>query len=241
MWELTPSTRTSLLQSHYDTPALCLAHVCANVLDGCHHALRRVLDATNNALRELPASITALINLQRLVLANNALVNIPAGLLPAFTNLKFVNLDANQLTALPDDIGALQKLEKLTVANNRLAALPNTLTSCSRLQHLVASGNALTELPPQLPSEVEDVDVSNNRLQVRLASCCQCVEAINYLDVVLRSLLHNTARICCAGYPRQLREPVQAQGPKLRFKPHRRRATGGAARLRVPAHAVAAS
>jgi len=124
----------------------------------------KVLDASNNKLRELPLELSQLVNLQRLVLTNNSFVSLPGPVLVCLVNLKLVNLDNNQLTSLPEELGQLLKLERLTVNNNALTHLPD-LTNLPRLQFVSAANNRLTQVPENLPTEVEEVDVSSNQIQ----------------------------------------------------------------------------
>lgn len=76
----------------------------------------KVLDASNNQLSEWPSQLSSLTNLQRLVLASNAIPSIPGSALgPLAGSLKVLVLDGNALAALPDELGLLIRLEKLSL------------------------------------------------------------------------------------------------------------------------------
>ena len=63
--------------------------------------------------------------------------------------LTSLNLDANQLTTLPPEIGQLQNLERLDLGRNQLTALPPAVGStCTNLRRLHLYDNQLTALPP---------------------------------------------------------------------------------------------
>eukprot|EP00798_Chlamydomonas_sp_ICE-L_P023597 gene23597-9125_t len=126
----------------------------------------KVLDASNNKIVELPPNLgDQLCNLNRLVLANNALSSLPATVFDGLgMSVKTLVLDRNLLRDLPEDIGQLLKLEKLSVMNNKLVVLPQSLGQCTALQVLNVSGNQLSSLPPSLSSclFLEELDASSN-------------------------------------------------------------------------------
>ncbi|KAL3322649.1 hypothetical protein AABB24_039971 [Solanum stoloniferum] len=75
--------------------------------------------------------INKLINLQRLILADNRIENLPVNL-GLLKSLKVATLDGNRIRALPDELGQLVKLERLSVSANLLMSLPETI---GRLQN----------------------------------------------------------------------------------------------------------
>ncbi|GFH18243.1 predicted protein [Haematococcus lacustris] len=126
----------------------------------------KVLDASNNRLKELPASLGMLTSLQRLVLSSNALSSFPGGIAAALSSLKILNLDHNQLQVLPAELCQLAKLEKLYASHNSLRELPSMLDQLPKLQVLVVSHNQLTQLPEGLPGVLEECNVANNAITV---------------------------------------------------------------------------
>jgi Leucine-rich repeat (LRR) protein len=109
----------------------------------------RVVDASHNNIRELSPSLAGLTNLQRLVLAHNAITCYPASLC-TFPLLKILVLDGNELQELDQEICMLARLEKLSLAQNRLRALPASLGQLKDLKSLSAQGNQLSSLPHEL-------------------------------------------------------------------------------------------
>lgn len=85
-----------------------------------------------------------------LILSNNHLSN-PASLMPlmAVKNLQRLSLRANQLKALPTEIGQLDQLVELNLTNNRLQYLPSSVLQLEKCTILV-SGNLWLE-PPTRP------------------------------------------------------------------------------------------
>ena len=82
-----------------------------------------------------------------LLLANNNLTEIPGTIFTTLRNIKDLELSANQLTVLPDEIGQCSALETLAVVKNRLSALPDSLGNCKRLGRLDISKNHFTKFP----------------------------------------------------------------------------------------------
>ena len=66
------------------------------------------------------------------------------------SNLLWLYLYNNQLTALPPELGDLSNLQRLYLHKNELTALPPELGKLGSLQYLLLSDNQLTALPPEL-------------------------------------------------------------------------------------------
>jgi spermidine synthase len=64
--------------------------------------------------------------------------------------LQKLNLDSNELTALPPAIGQLIHLQWFDLSWNELAELPSAIGQMSNLERLVLDTNKLTELPPAI-------------------------------------------------------------------------------------------
>ncbi|PNG99662.1 hypothetical protein TSOC_014554, partial [Tetrabaena socialis] len=129
-------------------------------------AVLKVIDATNNRLAQLPAFISTLVVLQRLVLAGNMLISLPPGVCASLVALKVLCLDDNHLAALPDDLGQLKRLERLSVSGNRLRELPPSIGGLEALLALVVSRNMLEALPDELGAcgHLEEIDAQGNSL-----------------------------------------------------------------------------
>ena len=130
-----------------------------------------ILDLSNNALTTLPDSFAQLHNLRIAFFNNNAfetlpevlghcprlsmigfkanqIATVPGASLPPTT--RWLILTDNQITTLPDAIGALPALQKLMLAGNQLRTLPDSLAACQQLELIRIAANQLDALPPWL-------------------------------------------------------------------------------------------
>jgi Leucine-rich repeat (LRR) protein len=60
-------------------------------------------------------------------------------------SLKWLDLQNNQITSVPDSIGQLQKLEYLYLHNNQLTALPDSIGQLQSLKRLDLDNNQLSK------------------------------------------------------------------------------------------------
>jgi len=86
----------------------------------------QVLDLSRNDIKELPASINQLVNLQKLIMANNSLQHLPITI-GDLSNLTFLGLNRNLIEDLPAEMGKLKNLEVLEMWDNELAVVPDEL------------------------------------------------------------------------------------------------------------------
>lgn len=75
-------------------------------------------------------------SLLELHIDHNNLSYIPNGFLPLFATLRRLALNNNQLTSLPDDIGALKNLEECILDANPLQCITMNVSQCSKLASL---------------------------------------------------------------------------------------------------------
>lgn len=112
-------------------------------------------------------NITHLTRLRELWVHDNALSEMPAGLL-AMTQLEWLNVSRNLMAEIPREIGHLTNLKILYVrhsrlprpsphtfvvtqlAQNRLVTLPREICQLHALSRLSLSNNVLTSLPSEL-------------------------------------------------------------------------------------------
>jgi len=83
----------------------------------------RLLDLHGLRLKEFPASIAKLTNLEVINAANNRIEVFPE-LLHGLTRLEQLYLEDNRITNLPESISNLQRLRVLWLQRNRLSTLP---------------------------------------------------------------------------------------------------------------------
>ena len=110
------------------------------------------VDLMSQGLTEFPSELCDPLRagtLRVLYLQYNQLTALPESI-GALVGLKVLNLLRNQLTALPASIGALVGLEKLYLRENQLTALPESIVALTALKRLGLFDNHLTE--PQPPA-----------------------------------------------------------------------------------------
>jgi len=109
---------------------------------------------SNPEIKELPARIADFKKLTRLAVRTRLSSIAPE--LVRCTHLESLDLSANELEALPEDIGQLQALQALNVEWNRmLAKLPNSLCALRKLRELSLGHTQITELPANFGNLVE--------------------------------------------------------------------------------------
>ncbi|XP_073124752.1 plant intracellular Ras-group-related LRR protein 7 [Henckelia pumila] len=136
----------------------------------------RTLDLTHNRLVDVPTEISKLINLQRLILADNLIERLPMNL-GKLQSLKVMTLDGNKVTTLPDELGQLVKLERLSISGNLLIQLPETIGSLRNLVLLNVSNNKIKFLPESIGScySLEEFQANENSIEELPASVCNLV------------------------------------------------------------------
>ncbi|KAL1347290.1 hypothetical protein HN51_020761 [Arachis hypogaea] len=133
----------------------------------------RTLDLTHNRIVDIPMEISKLINMQRLILAENVIERLPVNL-GKLQSLKLMNLDGNQISSLPDELGQLVRLERLSISENLLTSLPATIGSLRNLLILNVSNNKLQSLPESVGScySLEEIQANDNQIEELPASVC---------------------------------------------------------------------
>nr|XP_007138261.1 hypothetical protein PHAVU_009G193700g [Phaseolus vulgaris]ESW10255.1 hypothetical protein PHAVU_009G193700g [Phaseolus vulgaris] len=122
---------------------------------------------------DIPVEINKLINVQRLILAENFIERLPVSL-GKLQSLKLMNLDGNRITSLPDELDQLVRLERLSVSRNLLASLPVTIGSLRNLVLLNVSNNKLQSLPESVGScsSLEELQANDNLIEDLPSSVC---------------------------------------------------------------------
>ncbi|KAK9684508.1 hypothetical protein RND81_10G214700 [Saponaria officinalis] len=136
----------------------------------------RTVDLTHNKIVDVPVEINKLLNMQRLILADNLIERLPMNL-GKLQYLKIMTLDSNRLTGLPDELGQLIRLEQLSVSRNLLTYLPETLGSLRNLRFLNASNNQIKYFPESIGScfSLEDLQANDNSIDELPPSVCNLV------------------------------------------------------------------
>ncbi|KAG2537749.1 hypothetical protein PVAP13_9NG335700 [Panicum virgatum] len=128
----------------------------------------RILDASNNCIKEIPHKIAALKSLNKLLLTANDVddENISWEGLSCLQKLLNLSLSQNRLVSLPSTLGSLTSLREFRIANNRLDNLPIEIGSLKHLQILIANNNRISALPSSIGDceSLTEVDLSSNLL-----------------------------------------------------------------------------
>ncbi|KAJ1295346.1 hypothetical protein BS78_01G216600 [Paspalum vaginatum] len=128
----------------------------------------RILDISNNSIKEIPHKISALKSLNKLLLTANDITdeNISWEGLSSLRKLLNLSLSENRMISLPSTLGSLTSLRELRVANNSLDSLPIEIGLLKHLEILIASNNRITSLPSSIGDceSLIEVDLSSNLL-----------------------------------------------------------------------------
>lgn len=124
-----------------------IASIPAEVYRAFPHV--KVLDLRKNILEDLLPEISAMRELEDLLLDQNRLRSIPAEAC-RLPNLKSLQLSQNQLKSLPQAIGEMTSLRNLHLGDNQISKIPDELGSCKELQTLHLHHNHFVQLPTTL-------------------------------------------------------------------------------------------
>ncbi|PSS09509.1 LRR repeats and ubiquitin-like domain-containing protein [Actinidia chinensis var. chinensis] len=128
----------------------------------------RVLDLGHNSIKDVPATISSLCSMQKLLLNSNEILDgsISWEGLTSLKSLTVLSLNQNHLTSLPSALGDLTCLSQLYIANNELTCLPTEIGHLTQLQVLKANNNRICTLPASIGecTTLVEVDLSANLL-----------------------------------------------------------------------------
>lgn len=134
-------------------------------------------------LVSLPPHIGSLDALRYLVLSDNLLDSLPAGLWD-LTRLVELDLGGNRIGRIDPRVGRLQSLLFLGLRGNGLGSLPDSLFGLPNLETLLLAGNSLDTLPEAVGglAFLKYLDLSGNRLRA-LPYTVAALETLDSLDV----------------------------------------------------------
>lgn len=100
----------------------------------CKFMNLRVLDLSSNGLRRLPQELLVQCNLSTLIVKNNLLDNesLPKFLQAKHGSLRELNLSGNQFTQFPENILRLTNLKYLYLGANKITAIPKEIWKMHR-------------------------------------------------------------------------------------------------------------
>ncbi|MDM8522972.1 AAA family ATPase [Desulfococcaceae bacterium HSG8] len=113
-------------------------------------------------------------NTNILNLDNNQLTSLPSEI-GNFINLQQLFVQNNKLTSLPSEIGNLKNLQILNLSGNQLASLPSAIGNLINLRQLMLLNNKLTSLPPEIAKlkNLEILYLTNNEFKEFPKEICQ--------------------------------------------------------------------
>ncbi|CAM9618925.1 unnamed protein product [Scytosiphon promiscuus] len=109
----------------------------------------RELDLSSNDLGEVPPSIFACRGLQTLLLSYNSLSNVSGLPWAALSKLEGLDLSSNRLRAL-GDVVLMTWLRRLNLENNDISPVPLELGLCTGLESLLLAGNPQRQISASL-------------------------------------------------------------------------------------------
>lgn len=100
----------------------------------------------NNELRQIPAAIAKLLELDMLALSDNKIKTMK-GDYSTLQNLYFFDVSSNKLRMFPKGVTNLTKLYNLALAFNDIKKIPESIGKMQGLSSLQLDGNQLSILP----------------------------------------------------------------------------------------------
>ncbi|GMI11247.1 hypothetical protein TrVE_jg2968 [Triparma verrucosa] len=152
-------------------------------------------------MKQLPNYLGTTLQLQlppptKISMARNNLPQLLSSHVPQvscqhFSYVVELDLGANDITQLPNDLGNLVNLERLNLERNRLQALPDSLLECKKLKVLKLNKNNFKSLHRYIGrlSSLVHLDLSFNVLDI-LPQTLPSLKNLQHLDVSGNGLAH---------------------------------------------------
>ncbi|XP_076780252.1 leucine-rich repeat-containing protein 69 isoform X2 [Arvicanthis niloticus] len=143
-----------------------------------------LLNLGNNLLQEVPEEIKYLTSLKNLHLFGNRICRIATGVLGGLRRLILLNLNDNQLTSLPQEIGRLRRLTYLSLNHNKLTVIPKELCSLERLSELHLNYNQIMFIPQEIKflRNLQQLCLVRNNIEVLPEEVCR-LKNLRVLDI----------------------------------------------------------
>jgi hypothetical protein len=127
------------------------------------------IELTFNDIKNIPASISQIKNLEKLIIWGSAELDYPALFkdLSKLEKLEALELNSNELTTVPQEVCSLKKLESFTITDNETtnySDLIEKLSALPLLSDLSLEVNSITELPANIIKlkDLTKLNISNN-------------------------------------------------------------------------------
>jgi Leucine-rich repeat (LRR) protein len=134
------------------------------------------LDLSKNKLKDVPADIRKLTNLQYLDLSKNKITSLPSWI-GELKSLQFLILSKNKIDSLPPQFGDLTHLKYFVMNRSELTSLPHTIGKLKELHYMDLWDDNISNFPYELKNisgNLETLDLRdvlvNNATQAYLKS-----------------------------------------------------------------------
>jgi Leucine-rich repeat (LRR) protein len=175
---------------------------------------------SGRGLTDFPMEVFHLPNLKVLDLSQNLVRQLPDKI-GELEHLQVLNLRNNQLRQIPAEIGQLQQLQRLDLEENQLALLPTELADCLALRDIRLNDNSFAVFPDQaFHNQLQNLTLGFNQLTL-VPESIRHLTALKYLDLRHNrlhkvpnafALLENLETILLKGNPLEL--AVNATDPE---------------------------
>ncbi|KAM9302013.1 PH domain leucine-rich repeat-containing protein phosphatase 2 [Gastrophryne carolinensis] len=156
----------------------------AGVCSLCRFSNLKVLNVSQNRLRDFPLELCQISTLTELNVSCNGLTDLPPQI-GQLLSLRMLNLDGNSLTSLPEQLGSLPHLSSISLAFNDFTAIPKVLENLTLVDKLCMAGNCLEFLSLQTLinlTHVKAIDLRMNGL-TRVVGSMEGINHITQVDV----------------------------------------------------------
>ncbi len=167
---------------------------CAEVTEERLREVRR-LDLSGRGIRELRSGdFAGLVNLEVMLLHDNALTELPADVFTGLDSLGYIGLRNNRLRRLrPGVFDELAALEGMNLSGNELTELrPGVFDRLAALKRLTLNNNELTALPLGVfdrLQELEFLNLGDNRLRELRPGLLANLTHLDHLDLANNGLV----------------------------------------------------
>ncbi|XP_006159629.1 leucine-rich repeat-containing protein 69 isoform X3 [Tupaia chinensis] len=142
------------------------------------------LNLGNNLLEAVPEELKYLVSLRKLHLFGNRICRFASGVCDGLQNLILLNLNNNQLTWLPQEIGRLKSLVYMSINHNQLAIIPTELCSLLNLVELQLNYNQVIYIPEEIKflKDLQKLLLARNNIKALPNTFCD-LENLRILDI----------------------------------------------------------
>ncbi|XP_076454610.1 E3 ubiquitin-protein ligase LRSAM1-like isoform X2 [Babylonia areolata] len=160
-------------------------------------------DLSDCELQEVPSGVFAICKVlqkEALFLNKNWLSALGGGNFSDLRTLRILDVHSNELKALPDDLGCLDRLQILNLEDNKLKKLPDSIGYLRSLQTLNVKSNKLRDLPESLCDlpALRLLDISDNDIS-ELPQRLACVRTLETLKLDSAKFKYPADSICKQG------------------------------------------